>query len=365
MSVYEIRVQGRLDPHWAAWFAGLTLTYDGDDMVLSGPLADEAALHGALTKVRDLHVRLLWVRIVEEGGSVSGTSADVGRASGTPDASTACAAVDKPAQRTNDRERRAGDMSSPLLRGAGSYFFEGSPVGCLLVHGMGSAPYQVRSLGEYLAWQGLTVLGVRLPGHGTTLDELEQTTSDQWLAAIDNSIDHLQQTCAHIILIGNSLGGVLALAVAARRGRDLAGLVTISTPVSSTVLIRLLEDPAVPERFVRPDLAEVLCSDPRVGTFQYPQQSKKVLAAAYEVFKQNQATLSQINIPLLVIQSRKDRSVPMENAHFLIEHVSSADKDLVLLNDSAHLPTLDFDKERVQVACLSFIERIIDKQEPT
>ena len=42
-------------------------------------------------------------------------------------------------------------MSPQLLRGAGSYFFEGSPVGCLLVHGMGSTPYQVRSLGEYLA----------------------------------------------------------------------------------------------------------------------------------------------------------------------------------------------------------------------
>jgi carboxylesterase len=89
-----------------------------------------------------------------------------------------------------------------LLRGAGSYFFEGSPVGCLLVHGMGSTPYQVRSLGEYLAWQGLNVLGIRLPGHGTTLDELEQTTAGQWLSAIDDGIDQLQQTCSHIFVIG-------------------------------------------------------------------------------------------------------------------------------------------------------------------
>jgi carboxylesterase len=151
----------------------------------------------------------------------------------------------------------------------------------------------------------------------------------------------------------------LALSIAARRGQDLAGLVTISTPVSATPLIGLLEDPAVPDRFVRPDMAEVLCSDPRVGTFQYPQQSKRVLAAAYEVFKQNQALLSQIHLPILVINSRKDRSVPLENAHYLIEHVSSTDSTLLTLNDSAHLPTLDYDKERVQVACLSFIEHIL------
>jgi len=255
-------------------------------------------------------------------------------------------------------------MSPQLLRGAGSYFFEGSPAGCLLVHGMGSTPYQVRSLGEYLAWQGLTVLGIRLPGHGTTLDDLEQTTAQQWLIAIDKGINQLQQTCSHIFLIGNSLGGILALEIAARRGQDLAGLVTISTPVSATPLIGLLEDPTVPDRFVRPDMAEVLCSDPRAGTFQYPQQSKKVLAAAYKVFKQNQALFSQIHIPVLVIISRKDRTVPLENVHYLIEHVSSTDTTLLTLNDSAHLPTLDYDKERVQVACLSFIERILGEQKP-
>jgi carboxylesterase len=108
----------------------------------------------------------------------------------------------------------------------------------------------------------------------------------------------------------------------------------------------------------------VLCSDPRVGTFQYPQQSKKVLAAAHEVFKQNQAHLSQIHLPVLVINSRKDRSVPLENAHYLIKHVSSTDTTLLTLNDSAHLPTLDYDKERVQVACLSFIERILAEHKP-
>jgi carboxylesterase len=256
-------------------------------------------------------------------------------------------------------------MSPQLLRGAGSYFFEGGPVSCLLVHGMGSTPYQVRSLGEYLAWQGLTVQGIRLPGHGTTLDDLEQTTAGQWLAAIDHGIDQLQPTCSHIFLLGNSLGGILSLAIAARRENDLAGLITISTPVSATPLIGLLEDPTIPDRFVRADMAEVLCSDPRVGTFQYPQQSKKVLAEAYEVYKQNQANLSHIHIPILVINSRKDRSVPLENAHYLIEHMGSSDTTLLILNDSAHLPTLDYDKERVQVACLSFIERILGEQTPS
>ena len=73
MYVYEIRVQGRLDQRWSSWFDGLTLSYEGDDItVLSGPLVDEAALHGVLIKVRDLTLPLLAVsRVAAQGADPS------------------------------------------------------------------------------------------------------------------------------------------------------------------------------------------------------------------------------------------------------------------------------------------------------
>ena len=59
---YEIRVDGRLDDRWSAWFDGLTVTYDGrGTTVLRGPIVDQAALHGVLAKVRDLGLSLLSV----------------------------------------------------------------------------------------------------------------------------------------------------------------------------------------------------------------------------------------------------------------------------------------------------------------
>ncbi len=62
MHIYEIRVQGQLDQHWSAWFNGLTISYDADgNTVLRGSLVDEAALHGVLSKVRDLALPLLAV----------------------------------------------------------------------------------------------------------------------------------------------------------------------------------------------------------------------------------------------------------------------------------------------------------------
>ena len=62
----EIRVQGTLDAHWSSWFEGLDITATPDDVtVISGPLTDQAALHGILTKIRDLGLVLLEVRVVE------------------------------------------------------------------------------------------------------------------------------------------------------------------------------------------------------------------------------------------------------------------------------------------------------------
>ena len=57
---YQIRVQGMLDPHWSAWFEGLTIEHDaGGDTLLIGPLADQAALYGLLHRIRDLGMVLL------------------------------------------------------------------------------------------------------------------------------------------------------------------------------------------------------------------------------------------------------------------------------------------------------------------
>ncbi len=66
--VYEIRVRGRLGPRWAAWFEGLTVTpEDNGDTLLTGPVVDQAALHGLLRQVRDLGLPLLSVTRLEPG----------------------------------------------------------------------------------------------------------------------------------------------------------------------------------------------------------------------------------------------------------------------------------------------------------
>jgi hypothetical protein len=66
--VYHIRIEGHLGRQWADWFGGLTISLeDNGDTLLTGPVVDQAALHGLLRKVRDLGMPLLSVKRVEPG----------------------------------------------------------------------------------------------------------------------------------------------------------------------------------------------------------------------------------------------------------------------------------------------------------
>ena len=69
MQRVEIRVKGRIDEHWSDWFDDLTITHtDHNETVLTGPVVDQAALHGLLAKLRDLGLPIVSVNLSEEEG---------------------------------------------------------------------------------------------------------------------------------------------------------------------------------------------------------------------------------------------------------------------------------------------------------
>ena len=77
-TAYQIRITGQLGSRWADWFEGLTITLDGSDTLITGPVVDQAALQGLLKRVRDLGMPLVSVNHVEPGPPTRGTDqADV------------------------------------------------------------------------------------------------------------------------------------------------------------------------------------------------------------------------------------------------------------------------------------------------
>jgi hypothetical protein len=69
LGLYEVRLDGHLETRWAAWFDGMTLRHEPDgSTLLTGPVVDQAALHGLLQKVRDLGLPLLSVTRADADG---------------------------------------------------------------------------------------------------------------------------------------------------------------------------------------------------------------------------------------------------------------------------------------------------------
>ena len=86
---------------------------------------------------------------------------------------------------------------SRILAGGEPFFFPAGDIGCLLTHGFTATPQEMRGLGEHLASQSYTVLGVRLSGHGTSVKDMSRTRWHDWVASVEDGYHMLNDMCTH------------------------------------------------------------------------------------------------------------------------------------------------------------------------
>src|SRR5919109_4608653 len=110
------------------------------------------------------------------------------------------------------------DEVMPVLPGAEPFSHEGGRTGALLCHGFTGSPQTLRAWAEYLAAAGLTVSLPRLPGHGTTWQEMARTRWEDWYAEVDRALSDMRPRTDEIFVMGLSMGGCLALRLAEVHG---------------------------------------------------------------------------------------------------------------------------------------------------
>jgi carboxylesterase len=238
-------------------------------------------------------------------------------------------------------------MSSvSVLKGAEPWGAEGDQTGALVVHGFTGSPQSVRPWAEAIAAEGRSVLVPRLPGHGTSVGDMQRTTSDDWVHEAEMSLRGLQERCHTVFVCGLSMGGTIALDLAARFGDAIAGVVIVNSPVLKVdpreALAPLLGRLPLALKGVSNDIA-----DPAAKELAY---TKVPTRAAYSFLKWREtvrARLADVKSPLLVFKSRDDHVVPAQNGQYVLDNVGSADKELVWLEKSYHVATLDYDRELI------------------
>ncbi|MFF0016018.1 alpha/beta hydrolase [Streptomyces sp. NPDC005374] len=244
----------------------------------------------------------------------------------------------------------------PVLPGAEPFRHEGGEAGVLLCHGFTGSPQSLRPWAQHLAEHGLTVSLPLLPGHGTRWQDMALTGWQDWYAEVDRELRALSERCTSVFVAGLSMGGTLALRLAAKHGDAVSGVVVVN-PANRMHGLAPYALP-VARHFVRtaPGIASDIAKEGSVEL----GYDKVPLHAAHSLrtfFRQVDGELPQVTQPLLVLRSAQDHVVPAADSARVLSRVSSTDVTEVVLEQSYHVATLDHDAERIFDESLAFIGR--------
>ncbi len=225
------------------------------------------------------------------------------------------------------------------------FLFQRGRVGCLLIHGFMGTPWEMLELGQYLADRQVTALGIRLEGHATRVQDLAHTDWHDWWESARAGLWEIRGLCDQVFVVGQSMGGDLALHLAAHYPVD--AVAALGAPIRlQNPLVRLVR----PAKYLVPyvnsteDIHDPVAKARQPSYRQIPLRSLESLT---DLLRHLDDDLGEVRVPALVIQSRLDRLVPPSNALYIFDHISSADKRLVWLEHGGHVVTVDYDKSIV------------------
>ncbi|GAA2961828.1 alpha/beta hydrolase [Streptomyces enissocaesilis] len=245
----------------------------------------------------------------------------------------------------------------PVLPGAEPFRHEGGEVGVLLCHGFTGSPQSLRPWAGHLAERGLTVSLPLLPGHGTRWEDMQLTGWQDWYAEVDRELRVLSRQCSQVFVFGLSMGGALALRLAAKHGDAISGIAVVNPANKvhglSAYTLPVTRHLVRTTKGVRNDIAKAGAEE--IGYDRVP------LHAAHSVrnfFRTVDSELPQVTQPLLLLHSPQDHVVPAADSARILSRVSSTDVTEILLEQSYHVATLDHDAERIFDESHAFIGRL-------
>lgn len=258
------------------------------------------------------------------------------------------------------------DALPNLLPGAQPRFFRGGKVGCLIVHGFMATPPEVAWLGSHLASAGHTVYVPRLTGHGIDPRHMRRMRWQDWYAQVLDGYHILRQQCEQVVLIGHSMGGLLAALVACAHPADALVIAAspLTLPLAITPYIRLL-DLVLPYTIHYSDLALNLSIEQEqrkrgekvLSRVHYSRWSTRAIHELHELMNRTRQNLSKIQVPLLLLYAEQDETAPIRDAQSIASLVQSKVVEHYTLRQGSHIIFQDVGRDEAFAAVADFIQR--------
>ncbi|MDD3115362.1 MAG: alpha/beta fold hydrolase [Anaerovibrio sp.] len=234
-----------------------------------------------------------------------------------------------------------------ILQGGEQFFFQGGRHGVLLVHGFTGSPAEMLLLGHYLHEQGYTVLGVRLAGHGTTPEDMARMSREDWYDSVCDGYSLLACCCSKISIVGQSMGGLLSLKLAANAAVHSAAV--LGAPIfihEDKKLYRLPPRDKCQGRY-QPKRRRQISDVPDICNASYGEMPLLAVHELLNLIEDVKKELPRVSCPLLVMQSHNDHTVRERSADYIYRRAGSSAKKLYWLDRSGHLLALDCQRQEV------------------
>ncbi|MHA1346721.1 MAG: alpha/beta hydrolase [Candidatus Heimdallarchaeaceae archaeon] len=209
----------------------------------------------------------------------------------------------------------------------------------LLIHGFTGTHYEMVPLEEFLVSKGYYVNNITLPGHETTIEDMAETKWGEWVKYAQNHLEDLCKKYEKVFIGGLSMGGAITLYLGANNPR-IAGIITMAAPYKPVdwrmLLVRILPIHSFLKYKKNPEIGwedlDSLESHKSYGL--YPFRS---IAELHKLLVKVKNLVPRISVPILVIQSKNDPSIPEKFPSWIYDNVASSDKELEWIDKGGHV----------------------------
>lgn len=255
------------------------------------------------------------------------------------------------------RRMTVATSSEPLTIAARPELTGGRRIGVLLSHGFTGSPASIRPWGQALGELGYGVSVPRLPGHGTTWQDLNTHRFDDWYGEVARAFDALCLDHDAVVVGGLSMGGAITLRLAEEHPDRVSGLVMVNPAVATRRLdVKLL--PVL--KHVVPSFPGIADDIKKEGVSEggYTRTPLKAIHSFMQAWPQIIADLGRVTCPVLLFRSTDDHVVDDSTRRLLLDGLGSSDVTDVTLHDSFHVATLDHDAPTIFDRSAEFVARV-------
>jgi carboxylesterase len=262
------------------------------------------------------------------------------------------------------RTRSSPPVAASVHLDAQPYAGGSGPTGVLLCHGFTGSTQSMIGWARHLEAAGFQVLLPRLPGHGTSWQELNRTAWTDWYDCVDDAFTTLYAQSDQVFLAGLSMGAALALRLAEQHGRAVSGL-TLVNPVINITDPRMRALPIL--RLALPSLGGITNDIAKSGQVEwgYDRLPLRALYSQTFLWADVRRNLHRIDQPLLVYRAIHDHVVDPSSVRLIKAGVRSSDQTYIELQRSYHVATLDHDADDIFEGSVAFFRRLTKEADGT